>query len=165
MPGVDSAWSIFGFVDRDFEVRCIWQYLLQQRRMGYHTAPFFAGSRLCLKHAEESYCRDTDRIEQRHLGHSISPKLSNGKQGPNRLQGDHDTFISSSHLPRRRQPFWATPDHFWANDSAWLNIFRRIGKSRPEAAGFGAERACVSGPHGFFGSVAQRSQTIPPLGV
>ena len=25
--------------------------MLQQRRMGYHTALFFAGSRLCLKHA------------------------------------------------------------------------------------------------------------------
>ena len=34
-----------------FEVRRIRQYLLQQRRMGYHTALFFAGSRLCLKHA------------------------------------------------------------------------------------------------------------------
>src|SRR6516225_11406512 len=103
MPGVDPAWSIFGFVDRDFEVRCIWQYLLQQRRMGYHTALFLAGRRLGLKHAEESYCRDTDRIEQRHLGHSISPKLSKGKQGPNRLQGDHDAFISSSHLRRPRR--------------------------------------------------------------
>src|SRR6516225_10600283 len=141
MPGVDSAWSIFGFVDRDFEVRCIWQYLLQQRRMGYHTAPFFAGSRLCLKHAEESYCRDTDRIEQRHLGHSISPKLSKGKQGPNRLQGDHDAFISSSHLPRRRQRSGLRRP-FLANDSATsfaalaqADVRRPVSRSDPVSQG------------------------------
>jgi hypothetical protein len=49
--------------------------------------------------------------------------------------------------------------------SAWLNVFRHIATSRREAAGFGAERACVSESRSFPLSVAQKSQTIPPLEV
>jgi hypothetical protein len=45
--------------------------------------------------------------------------------------------------------------------SAWLNVFRHIATSRREAAGFGAERACVSEFRSFPLSVAQKSQTIP----
>src|SRR5215468_9101895 len=70
------------------------------------------------------------------------------------------SFVVASPAPPSAVPGGA--DHFWANDSPCLNIFRRIALADIRPPVSGAERTCVSGCHGFSGGVAQRSQTIPP---
>ena len=103
MPGVNSAWSIFRFVNRDFLVCCIGQYPLQQRLMWYHTAPFLTGSRLCLKQTQCSYCRNTDRAEERHLDHFIFPKLTNeGKSGVEPFVAQRQHTKRDGLLPREK---------------------------------------------------------------
>jgi hypothetical protein len=69
MSRVDPTRSIFRLIDCDLQIFRAGQYGLQQRRMRYHAMLFLAYSRICLKHAQDSYRRESDTYEIQSLCH------------------------------------------------------------------------------------------------
>src|SRR5262249_13412465 len=63
----------------------------------------------------------------------------------NRLRGDHDALVSSSHLPRRSQR-GAAPTIFGLMTARGSTSFARIAAGRREAAGLGRSEPVSQGP-------------------